>query len=121
MERLARYRDLVDKEALSIDIVESRIWRERINDEIEQKEQQRFNSQLQDVIGWLSVDDRLQEDDLDKLSRARQEGTCLWIENVSECTLWMMQSKSPSVMWLNGIPGAGKLYQIMLKRCVNVG
>ena len=37
---------------------------------------------------------------------ARQEGTCHWLLHTSQLAAWL--STSPSLLWLHGIPGAGK-------------
>src|SRR5205814_2356372 len=110
LESLARYRKLVDKEAISIEIVESRIWRDRIDHDLEQQEKIRRASQLQDTIGWLAVEDRLQADDLDRLWKRRQQGTGDWVFKNLEFSRWIDENGGESVLWLKGIPGAGMLY-----------
>jgi hypothetical protein len=107
LERLARHRDLVDREASSIDIAEARTWRIQAQEDIEKREKQRCGCQLQDTITWLAVDDRLQEDELYRLTERRQEGTCSWVLKNPRLAAWIDEKDDESVLWLKGIPGAG--------------
>lgn len=107
LESLARHRELLDKEAISIDIAEARSWRIRVEEDIGRRENQRQEQQLHYATGWLCVDDLLQEEELDRLSDRRQDGTCEWVMRGSQLTAWMDGSNSETVIWINGIPGAG--------------
>lgn len=107
LESLARHRELVDKEAISIDIAEARSWRIRAEEDIERREKQRKEQQLHYVIGWLAVDDLLQEEEFDRLSERRQDGTCEWVESSSQLKAWNENGNSEPIIWINGIPGAG--------------
>jgi hypothetical protein len=109
LESLARHRELVDKEAASIDIAEARSWRIRAEEDIERREKQRKEQQLHYVIGWLAVDDLLQEEEFDRLSDRRQDGTCEWVLTSPQLRAWIDEGDSEPVIWINGIPGAGML------------
>ncbi len=104
---MARHKDLVDKEALSIDIAEARSWREHAREDVERREKERLASQLQDSITWLGVGDCLQENELDRLSRRRQPDTCDWILKTAKFKSWKKEAYGEPLMWLRGIPGAG--------------
>jgi hypothetical protein len=112
LESLARHRELVDKEAISIDIAEARSWRIRAEEDIERREKQRKEQQLHYVIGWLAVDDLLQEEEFDRLSERRQDGTCAWVVSSSQLKAWNEDGNSEPIIWINGIPGAGMLFSI---------
>ncbi|KAH7343012.1 hypothetical protein BKA65DRAFT_587311 [Rhexocercosporidium sp. MPI-PUGE-AT-0058] len=108
LENLERHRDLVDREASTIAIIEAKKWRAKQQDNLEQLEDERRDRQLQDCISWLAIDDRSQEDALEKLSDLRQEGTCDWILESSQLRTWVEDRNAEPVLWLKGIPGAGK-------------
>ena len=92
---------------MSIDIVEAKNWRIQAQLRLEQYEKERQISQLQDSIAWLAVEDRILEDDLDRLSRRRQPGTCDWVLGISKLVSWLVDDDEEPVLWLKGIPGAG--------------
>jgi hypothetical protein len=106
IEKLERHRDIVDKEASAIAIIESKKWRAQQQDNIDRLESERRDRQLQDCISWLAIDDRSQEDALDKLSQRRQAGTCEWVLKSSKLRTWIENQNEEPVLWLKGIPGA---------------
>jgi hypothetical protein len=108
LENLERHRDLVDKEASAIAIIEAKKWRVQQQDDIDRIEGERRDRQFQDCISWLAIDDRSQEDALHKLSQRRQEGTCEWVLTSSQLRMWVEDQHEEPVLWLKGIPGAGK-------------
>ena len=108
LESLARHRDLVDKEALSIDIVEARKWRLQTQEDIELRGNETRLTQLQHSTAWLAVEDVMQDDDLDKFSRRRQPGTCDWILKNPRIASWIADTNDYPILWLKGIPGAGE-------------
>lgn len=110
LESLARHRELVDREAVSIDIAEARSWRVRSEEDIERREKQRKEQQLHYAIGWLDIDDLLQEEEVDRLSSQRQDRTCEWAMKNPEVKAWIEGSHKENLIWLNGIPGAGTLH-----------
>lgn len=106
----------MDKEALSISIVEARSWRKQTNLDLEKQELERRASQFKDAVTWLGVvESRIQEDDLDRLSRRRAPGTCEWILKVPRLTSWLSNANDEHVLWLKGIPGAGKVPHNLVK------
>jgi hypothetical protein len=108
LENLERHRDLVDKEASAIAIIEAKKWRAQQQDNLERLEGERRDRQLQDCVSWLAIDDRSQEDALEKLSQRRQAGTCEWVLKSSQLRTWVENQNADPVLWLKGIPGAGK-------------
>lgn len=105
--RLARHKDLVDREASSIDIAEARAWRLRTEEDTEKCEKQRRNCQLQDSITWLAIEDTHQEDKLYRLAQRWHNGTCKWVQGNSRMIAWLSESDDEPVLWIKGIPGAG--------------
>ena len=110
IESLTRHRDLVDKEASSIDIAEARAWRIRTQEELEERERDKLLQQLNRTINWLRVDGDFQtpEDDLYRFSKTRLGGTCKWILREKILVNWRKDDEYHPVIWMKGIPGAGK-------------
>src|SRR4051812_39013781 len=68
LESLVRHRELVDKEVSSVAIFEAKKWRTQHQQYVDRQEIERQEFVLQEAITWLAVEDRLQEDELDRLS-----------------------------------------------------
>jgi len=107
LESLSRHRDLVDREASSINIAEARSARIRAEEDIMRREKERQAYRLQDSISWLAVSDDNLEDELDRLLRRRQPGTCKWFIDNPQISSWISDCKRDPIIWLKGIPGAG--------------
>lgn len=118
LENLERHRDLVDKEASAIAIIEAKKWRAQQQDTIDRLESERSDRQLQDCISWLAIDDRSQEDTFERLSQRRQAGTCEWVLSSSQLRTWIENQNEEPVLWLQGIPGAGEF--TFLSNAVNL-
>lgn len=123
LERLERHRDLVDKEASALAIIEAKTWQAQQQENLERLEGERRDRQLQDCISWLAIDDRSQEDALERLSQRRQAGTCEWVLKSSQLRTWVENQNAEPVLWLKGIPGAGdfprpyKIFVWLTKLC----
>ena len=76
---------------------------------IDLKAKERQNTQLRDVINWLAVEDHVQDDTLDRFLRRREPGTCDWILANHRLASWLEDNGDEPILWLRGIPGAGKL------------
>ena len=105
---LRHHQELIDKEAVSFDIIQASEARKKAEEELERIEQERFSSRLQAVLEFLAVDDRKQEDDLDFLSQRRHPDTCKWFLQCSQFQAWLKDPQKVSVLWIWGIPGSGK-------------
>ncbi|KAH8650674.1 hypothetical protein BGZ60DRAFT_462571, partial [Tricladium varicosporioides] len=106
LESLSRHRDLVDREAISINIAEERKWRRQSQEDIERREAERIACQLTRSISWLATDRHIDEDVLERYSGRCQPGTCVWILKSALMTLWLGHCKETPVLWLKGIPGS---------------
>lgn len=109
LDNLAKHRDLVDREAQSIDIAEARASRRLAEDELDKAERDRGTLMLQNALAWLAADEIDQENNLDQLSARRQHGTCEWVLRLTKMISWMNGGPDQSVLWLRGIPGSGTL------------
>ena len=108
LENLARHRDLVDREALSIDIAEARVSRQLAENELDKAERARESLMLQNALAWLAADDIDQENHLACLSARRQHGTCEWALRLTKLICWMNGGPDQHILWLRGIPASGK-------------
>jgi hypothetical protein len=115
---IERHRDLIDKEASSIDMFEDRAARVRMLEDITERQRQttailesndiqKRLIQLQSATSWLAVDDKKQEAERIRRSTMRHAGTFGWIVQVSEMISWLKDEDSDPTLWLNGKPGAG--------------
>lgn len=118
IDGLRKQRDFIDREAVSIDILESKEARIRAQEEIEQRQKQSLllieqnesiltNLQFQQSVAWLSVDDDGQGMRLERLCRRRHDETCGWIMEQPELKAWMKSDGKDNIVWLSGKPGAG--------------
>jgi hypothetical protein len=118
VESLKKQRDFVDREAISIDIVESKKSRNRAQEEIQQRQRKDMEnlelsekntriSHLQHSLAWLTVDETIQEAELERISRRRHDKTCEWITKESRMKAWLKDDAQNMLLWLNGKPGAG--------------
>src|SRR5438046_2692789 len=113
LESLARHSELVDKEASSIDIAEAKEWRSRLMEDTARKEQERSITQFHAALSWLEVKDYEQieqEEELDRQFNLHHAHSCDWIQKNPKARSWMRPGKEELVLWLNGKPGAGKLF-----------
>ena len=110
LSRLASHCDLLDKEAASIHFMEMKAMRDKRVLEEESFEQQRQLQMIQDIFKWLSAAEESQEEYLHRLSDHRQQDTCDYIFSEPRMSSWLDSETGPNVIWMTGIPGAGKSF-----------
>lgn len=110
LQNLARNQDLVDREATSFNILESKACRQRLLEDIEKREAERREWQLRDTLAWLDLkgQDREQQELFERRSNARETGTCQWILRNPTIGLWLDPDDHRLFFWLRGKPGSGK-------------
>ena len=117
LESLRKHRDLIDQEANTMNVVESKIWRDdqfnqfrqwRIAQEekIERDERVRLANQTREAVAWLNASDD-QEDVLIKLLRSCDDNTSHWALSQDTIISWLDESRQSLILWLNGRPGSG--------------
>lgn len=118
VDGLKKQRDFVDREAASIDILESKESRVRVQEEIEQRQKESLlliqqneliltNLQFQQSVAWLAVDERDQGVRFERLCRRRHAETCGWIVEQPVLRAWLKDDTKSAIIWLSGKPGAG--------------
>ena len=110
LRRLESHCELLDKEALATHFLEMKGMREKRQFEEDTHEQQRDNQMTREMLAWLSADEDSQEEYLHGLSDQRQVGTCDWILKDAQVSRWIEDDLKDPVVWLTGIPGAGKSF-----------
>ncbi|EXJ84684.1 hypothetical protein A1O3_05354 [Capronia epimyces CBS 606.96] len=108
LANLSKHKDMLMKEAIAIDIVEARRWRARAAEELDKKEKERDQIYISDTLAWLNVHQEDQDDELHRLLNRRQSGTCHWVFRHPKFISWKDDTRADRVLWMNGIPGAGK-------------
>lgn len=122
LESLRRHRDLIDQEANAISIAEAKAWRtnqlEQIRqwraeraDFLDRGERERLAAQVRDAVAWLgaSEEQEVREDLCAKLARTCYGADSHWALRHRTIVSWLDRGQDPSVVWLNGKPGAGEL------------
>lgn len=63
---LARHSDLITQEATTVNIIEAKQWRDRMDSETALKEKERTYRQRVSVISWLGLDKPTQDDECER-------------------------------------------------------
>lgn len=115
VEDLRKHAELVDKEANAYHIAESyksrdesRAWRQRIQQEIDQKEKEQAHAQYQSVQSWLRTFD-WERPEPSEIFDSASPGTCGWIVQNSRIAPWLRPGQETPFFWINGNPGSGKI------------
>ena len=110
LQKLAYHCDLLDKEAAAAHFSEMKQFRDKRQFEDDTFEQQRRAQMRQDVFRWLSAAEDQQEEHLHRISDNRQPETCNWVLKDPQIQPWIGDDSDDAVLWMTGIPGAGKSY-----------
>ncbi|KAH7016462.1 uncharacterized protein B0I36DRAFT_337764 [Microdochium trichocladiopsis] len=108
LDNISFISDEIDREAISIDIVQTQDSRQKEQDENLRREERLQAEQVAAVMGWLASDIIEQEDRLEWLRGRCHDGTSCWITNHKEFRSWLQLGRGRPVLWLNGKPGSGK-------------
>lgn len=110
LTNLARNRDLVDREAASFEIVESKALRRELKEQTEKRDRDRQDESAREVFHWLDLagQDREQDDFLESCQSTRAPGTCQWFMKHRKTLTWFDEQDPRMVLWLKGKPGSGK-------------
>ena len=119
LESLANHSDLVDREALSINITEARLWRSKAVEENAERERKTAALQRQAVISWFKYDEPLQEDELCMRLGRTHPDTCHWIIQNTKMKAWAKHGLGHRVLWIKGKPGSGNTANLLSPRPVD--
>lgn len=108
LQKLARHSELLDKEAAATHFSEMKQFRDKRQLEEDTFEQKRQYQMARDVFEWLSAAQDEQEEFLHRMSDKRQPETCNWVLRDPQMQPWIENDSGEAVLWMTGIPGAGK-------------
>lgn len=111
---MAKYSEAINREVATIDIIEVRQWRDRLESQVATKEKDRINRDRQSVIAWLALENLPQDDNREKLLRDCLPGSCDWVLKQEKLASWVKIDSKLPVVWLHGKPGAGKFRDLDL-------
>ncbi|KAH6869113.1 hypothetical protein B0T10DRAFT_313885, partial [Thelonectria olida] len=108
LDSITRISDQIDREAMSIDIVQSAELRRKEAEASAQRETRWRTQQLDVVLSWLEASDTDQEMKLEWLRSRCYEGTLQWVTKSPKLRGWLQRGRGKQVLWLYGKPGSGK-------------
>lgn len=99
----------LDQEAAAAHFLEMRKFRD--NCHLEEDDLERRHIRMaRDVLGWLSAGENRQEERLHEISDDRQLEACNWVLDDPQVRSWIEDDYGEAVLWMTGIPGAGKSF-----------
>jgi hypothetical protein len=106
---LAKHQDLIKRQASIIQIEEARTERAHVRNQFTIIEENAQKKTRLDVINWLSAVDSILDQESSATVRHEYPSTGKWILHDVKIKTWMDPKNSMiPIMWMNGIPGAGR-------------
>lgn len=109
VDSISRISDQIDREAISIDIVQSVQQRQKEAEDFAQRESRWRTQQRTDVLRWLDASDTEQEMKLEWLRNRCYEGTLGWVTKSPKLRAWLQQGRGNQTLWIYGKPGSGMI------------
>jgi hypothetical protein len=78
-------------------------------EELEENEKKTKISQLQHSLAWLSMDEKIQETEYERMSKRRHDRTCEWLAHEPQLKHWIKDDEKRPCLWLEGKPGSGTM------------
>jgi len=107
LTNMARTRDVIDREAITMDIVQSKKWREDMDIQVSLKEKDRLQDQRASIIAWLGIEPLSQGSYCEQLLRDCLPESCDWVPKHPKLIPWLQTGSKTPVVWVHGKPGAG--------------
>lgn len=122
LQNLGSSRDLLDKEAASIAILQATELRQRLLEDVEKRENERRDLQFRETLAWLDLkgQDREQDELFEQRRESREPGTCEWILKNPKICAWLDEGDSRLTYWLRGKPGSGCYISNAVKRSTDI-
>lgn len=108
LESLAYHSELLDKEAVAVNISDALARSTKDVGRWEQQEREWQAHKVRTVLSWLATDESPSEDILDRHTRDCLPDSCEWFIQHHKTQLWLKDGKENALFWLYGKPGAGK-------------
>lgn len=111
-EHIEQHRILMDGSITLAHFVEAHAARQRALEEFERQHEFRQSQDLEVVKS--SLNPALYDRDLQRLKTCRIVGSGQWLLGQKEYNSWIDASdKTTRLLWIQGIPGAGKLFKCL--------
>jgi hypothetical protein len=111
LDDLRRHKELVETQANLLQVQESRAFRMQCEISFADIEEIGRENQRLAVINWLSSADAHLDQEASAAARRDYPRACRWILEKPEIRAWYDPDDSlVRLVWVNGIPGAGKLH-----------
>lgn len=107
ISNIADHKKLLMQQVFVINVTEAKQWRLKNEEEVKSREKLARDGWFHDSISWLKVTG-VREDELTELGEKRHEGTCEWVFGNALFHSWKDDAHGEPVLWVKGIPGAGK-------------
>lgn len=107
LSNIADHKKLLMQQVFVINVTEAKQWRLKNEEEVKRGEKLTRDGWFHDSISWLKVTG-VREDELTELGEKRHEGTCEWVFGNALFHSWKDDAHGEPVLWVKGIPGAGK-------------
>lgn len=109
LDDLANHQALIERQASIIQIEEARTERAHVRNQFMIIEENAQKKRRLDVINWLSAVDSILDQEDSATVRHEYPSTGKWILHNVKIKSWMDPKNSMiPIMWINGIPGAGR-------------
>lgn len=105
---MARTRDVIDREVITIDILQSKKWREDMDTQISLKDTDRLHDQRASIIAWLDVGHLSQSSYYEQLLWDCLSESCDWVPKHAKLISWLQSGSKAPVVRVHGKPGAGR-------------
>ncbi|KAL4732721.1 hypothetical protein ACLX1H_001740 [Fusarium chlamydosporum] len=111
IQSIAQTSELIDKEAVALDINLAQEWRQKFLEDAAKQEKRWEAEQRKAVLQWLEVGDSksYQEDKLDLLRSHCCDGTSQWLTKSKQIRSWLQFNSGHSSLWLHGKPGSDEV------------
>ncbi|KAF5724312.1 NACHT domain-containing protein [Fusarium mundagurra] len=110
LQNIIQSSELLDKEAVSLDISQTWEWRRKSLEDARKWEERWDSEQYNRVTRWLEAGDSKldQEPKLERLRDHCREGTSQWLTKSGPVRSWLQFGRGHPILWLYGKPGSGK-------------
>lgn len=116
-EDMKRHEKLIDKEAVALDISDSRdlrqelrAWKEESLDKISTLDEEQSLRDFHSILSWLRINESDQEAIFESVSSQgnKYPGTCSWTIQNAKFQAWLQRRPETPMLWLVGSAGSGK-------------
>jgi hypothetical protein len=107
LDRLRRHRECIESQANLLHFQQYQRDREKLLDDVDRSENDRLLKNYREVLEWISGADTNLDHEAACNARNEYSGSGHWILEHPKIQNW--KEADASILWLNGIPGAGML------------